>query len=107
MKFFIKRKPFALIIGFTAFFLVFLLNIKINLFFTAVVRSIIAFLIFFTLGFIFHVIINYQGKPDLNKTNKNKIDLAAGNNDESLDLNEIYQTSKEEEFEPLNFTQDK
>jgi len=108
MMFPMKRKHIAFIIGFIAFLLVFLSNWQVNLFRTSMIRGIIAFITFFIIGSIAHFIIFYTSTNT--KTNPSKMDLLTNND---FDLNEIYQTSKEESsmpddqnqesFEPLEF----
>ncbi|MGD9677140.1 MAG: hypothetical protein AB7V16_02085 [Vulcanibacillus sp.] len=94
----IKWKKIALILGGIAFILVVLFNLRVNLFLTAVYRGFIAFGIFFLLGVVisilFHLSIDKNTKKGIN------IDLKT-TNENNINYDEIYNLSKDNNFEPL------
>lgn len=99
----INPYKFAGIIGLSAFVPVFWINLVINLFSTAFVRGLIAFLFFFILGlalsfFVVHFEINGE-----NKQEKGSIDLTSNEEEDQDFLNEVYQKSVQDSFQPLEF----
>lgn len=102
----IKRNVFPLLTGLFAFILVFFMNWQVNTFTTSLQRGALGFFIFLLLGFIIEIIIsftNFKVQKDDN-SNTSKIDLKTNEENDNIDLNEIYQTEKEESgFKPMQF----
>lgn len=83
-----KRNSFALLLGIIALILVFSINLTTNLYSTSLIRGIIAFVIFYILGSLLHLVINSIIPKD--KVSVNKVDLES---DINFNLDEIYQTA--------------
>lgn len=100
---FMKWKKFALLLGGTAFILVFLVNLRVNLFITSIKRGFIAFIVFFVLGTIIHLILYFLMKEFKQSNNKGQnLDIKSSEKD-NLEFEQVYQTSQEESFQPLKF----
>jgi len=102
-----KRKSFALSLGLIALLLVFLLNLRTNLYLTSLIRGIIAFIVFYLLGSLLYIV-NYANTPK-RKYSIHQVNLESETN---LDMDEVYQTIKTDgklsqnknnavEFQPL------
>lgn len=98
----IKWKRFAVSIGGFAFLIVFIFNLRVNLFWTSFIRGITVFIIFFILGLIIHILFYFNLVNNAHKGTN--IDLESGNNDD-LNFNDIYNTSNDGEFKPLEFNE--
>lgn len=96
----IKWKKFATLLGGVSFLIVFLFNLRVNLFWTSFLRGIISFFVFFLLGVLIHISLYFSLKNTDNKGTN--IDLQSSNND-NLNFDEIYNTSKDDDFKPLEF----
>lgn len=85
----ITRRSFALSLGLVASILVFFMNLMTNLYSTSLIRGIIAFIIFYLLGSIIHLIIITNAPKSKGSSHQVKLD-----SDADLDMNEIYQTAR-------------
>lgn len=99
----INPYKFAGIIGLSAFVPVFWINLVINLFSTAFVRGLIAFLFFFILGLALSFFVVHFETNGENKQEKGSIDLTSNEEEDQDFLNEVYQKSVQDSFQPLEF----
>lgn len=100
----INPYKFAVTVGLLAFLPVFFINLFINLFFTALVRGFIAFIFFFLLSlalplFVVHREINGENEQEKGKN----IDFQSSEEEDQDFLNEVYQKSHQDSFQPLEF----
>lgn len=99
----IKWKSFALLLGGIAFLLVFIANLSVNLFITSIIRGFIAFIFFFVLGSILHLILYYFiNIHEMSNSKGQNLDIKSSEQD-NLDFNQVYQTSQEDSFRPMQF----
>ncbi len=97
----IKWKWFAISLGGFAFLIVFSFNLRVNLIWTSFLRGITAFIIFFILGVLIHIILYFNL---INTKEKGtNIDLQSTNKDD-LNLDDVYNTSSVDDFRPLEFS---
>lgn len=95
---------FAGIIGLSAFVPVFLINMFINLFSTAFVRGLIAFLFFFMIGLaLFFFVVHFEANGENQQKKGKNIDLKSNEEEDQDFLNEVYQKSHQDSFQPLEF----
>lgn len=98
-----NQYKFAVFTGILAFLLVFLMNWKINLLLTSVIRGTLAFIIFFFIGIISHLLI-FQMSPKAHSEDTGEyVNLETTQQDDHNLFKEVYQTEEETTLEPLEF----
>jgi len=103
----VGKNPFPLIISVIGFLIVFLLNWKINLLYTAIIRGVFTFIVFYSIGTILNLTLISDNAVNVEKGTK--IQLVTPADDMNQLMKEFYQTKPDDEhetdsdFKPMEF----
>ncbi|TCS82963.1 hypothetical protein [Tepidibacillus fermentans] len=104
----IKKRKFELLLAFSISILIFIMNSRLNLFSTAFVRSIFAFVFFYFFTWLLRELYLVFGTRQKENANYQHIELTTTQDDDQKLFEEIYQTDDQKksnliDFQPLEF----